>query len=69
MDTFYYCALDENTKTCPRQGECKRYVCKQGVPKNENANAKLFNICNESNRYKLFMKLDKKEDGDEKTED
>lgn len=56
MDLFYYCALDENSKTCPRQNECKRYLNKKAAPPEEDANAKLFNICNKENRYKLFMK-------------
>lgn len=56
MDTFYYCALDENSKTCPRQYKCKRYTHKLCVPKFEDANAKLFNICNDKNGFKLFMK-------------
>lgn len=44
MDTFYYCALDENSKTCPKQNICKRYTHKKGVPTSEDANAKLYNI-------------------------
>lgn len=55
MDTFYYCALDENSKVCVKQHECKRYVSKQNVPVTEDANAKLYNICNADNNYKLFM--------------
>ena len=42
MDTFYYCALDENSKTCPKQNICKRYTHKKGVPASEDANAKLY---------------------------
>lgn len=35
METFYYCALDENSKTCPKQNICKRYTHKKGVPASE----------------------------------
>lgn len=63
MDTFYYCALDENSKTCPKQNKCKRYTHKKGVPASEDANAKLFNICNDKYGYKLYMEDDEvKED-------
>ena len=55
MDTFYYCALDENFKTCPKQNICKRYTHKKGVPASEDANAKLYNICNDKHGYKLFL--------------
>ena len=47
MDTFYYCALDENSKTCPKQNTCKRYTHKKGVPASEDASAKLYNIDSE----------------------
>lgn len=63
MDTFYYCALDENSKTCTKQNKCKRYTHKKGVPASEDANAKLFNICNDKYGYKLYMEDDEvKED-------
>ena len=55
MDAFYYCALDENSKTCPKMNKCKRYTHKKGVPSSEDANAKLFNICNDKYGYKLFL--------------
>lgn len=55
MDTFYYCALDENSKTCPKMNKCKRYTHRKGVPSSEDANAKLFNICNDKYGYKLFL--------------
>lgn len=55
MDTFYYCALDENSMTCPKQNKCKRYTHRKGVPADEDANAKLFNICNDKYGYKLFL--------------
>lgn len=58
MDTFYYCALDENFKTCPKQNICKRYTHKKGVPASEDANAKLYNICNDKYGYKLFLEDD-----------
>lgn len=58
MDTFYYCALDENSKICPKMNKCKRYTHKKGVPSSEDANAKLFNICNDKYGYKLFLEDD-----------
>lgn len=58
MDTFYYCALDENSKTCSKQNICKRYTHKKGVPASEDANAKLYNICNDNYGYKLFLEDD-----------
>lgn len=58
MDTFYYCALDENSKTCPKMNKCKRYTHRNGVPSSEDANAKLFNICNDKYGYKLFLEDD-----------
>ena len=49
MDTFYYCALDENSKTCPKQNICKRYTHRKGVP------TSVYNICNDNYGYKLFL--------------
>ena len=72
MDTFYYCALDENSKTCPKQNICKRYTHKKGVPASEDANAKLYNICNDKHGYKLFLEdediVDKEVKEDENNE-
>ena len=40
---------------CPKQNICKRYTHKKGVPTSEDANAKLYNICNDNYGYKLFL--------------
>lgn len=55
MDTFYYCSLDINDKDCPKKKLCKRYVNKT---KDDTAYARLYNICNETNDYKLFLKVE-----------
>ena len=58
MDTFYYCALDENSKTCPKQNICKRYTHKNGVPASVSNTAGTF-VCNHV-MYGILYMIDKK---------
>lgn len=55
MDTFYYCSLEIDNKDCPKKDQCKRYLNRG---ENIQACAKLYNICNEENNYKLFLRTD-----------
>ena len=62
--TFYFCDLKSKNIECPKMNECKRYVPVKDLPFAELEQlgaAKLYNICNEKNKYKLFMRLDKDE--------
>lgn len=59
--TFYFCDLKTNDITCTKMHECKRYEPIKDVPYNDYKNlgfAKLYNICNEENGYKMFLKMD-----------
>ena len=61
--TFYFCDLKTNHINCPKMHECKRYELVKDVPYNEYEKlgfAKLHNICNQENRYQMFMEIDNK---------
>lgn len=63
-ETFYFCDLKSKDIECPKMHECKRYELVKDVPYNEYDKlgfARLHNICNEANGYKMFMKIDKRE--------
>lgn len=58
-DTFYYCSVGDDCKSCSCMNECKRYVRIKNLTfeeRQELGMAKLYNICNENNGFKLFMK-------------
>lgn len=68
--TFYFCDLKSKNIECQKMNECKRYVPIKDLPFAELERlgvAKLYNICNEKNNYKLFMRLDKDEINDNTT--
>lgn len=57
---FYFCSLRENDKTCPKMNECKRYAPVKDIPfdqYNDLGFARLYNICNEDNEYRMFLEL------------
>lgn len=61
-EKFYFCDLKSNDIICPQMHMCKRYELIKDIPYEQYENlgfAKLYNICNKENDYKLFMKLDK----------
>ena len=60
-ETFYFCDLKTKDIECPRMHECKRYELVKDVPYNDYEKmgfAKLYNICNEENGFKMFMKME-----------
>ncbi len=66
--TFYFCDLKTKDIQCSKMHECKRYELIKDIPYNQYESlgfAKLHNICNEDNGYKMFLKLDKEEAIDE----
>lgn len=59
-ETFYFCDLKTSDVTCPKMHDCKRYEPIKDIPYNEYEKlglAKLYNICNKNNGYKMFMKM------------
>lgn len=59
--TYYFCDLKTKDIKCPKMHECKRYEPIKDVPYNQYESlgfAKLHNICNEDNGYKMFLKMD-----------
>ena len=62
--TFYFCDLKTNDIKCPKMNQCKRYEGIKDIPCEEYDSlgvAKLYNICNKENKYKMFMKMDVKD--------
>lgn len=60
-ETFYFCDLKTKDIECPKMHECKRYEIVKDVPYNDYEKmgfAKLYNICNEENGFKMFMKIE-----------
>lgn len=58
---FYFCDLKTKDKSCPNMHRCKRFELIKDVPYEEYellGFAKLYNICNEENGYKLFLKME-----------
>jgi hypothetical protein len=71
-DTFYYCDLKSNNIDCPQKLFCKRYDAIKDMPYQEYEKlgcAKLYNICNDHNGYKMKLKLDEKEEQIDERED
>ena len=72
--TYYFCDLKTKDIKCPKMHECKRYEPIKDVPYNQYESlgfAKLHNICNKDNGYKMFLKMDnicQKEDNIEQDE-
>ena len=59
--TYYFCDLKTKYIECPKMHECKRYEPLKDVPSNQYESlgfAKLYNLCNENNGYKMFLKMD-----------
>ena len=59
--TYYFCDLKTNNIECPKMHECKRYELVKDVPYNDYEKmrfAKLYNIYNEENGFKMFMKIE-----------
>ena len=64
--TYYFCDLKTKDIECPKMHECKRYEPIKDVPYNQYESlgfAKLYNICNEDNGYKMFLKMDSSKEG------
>ena len=60
-ETFYFCDLKTKDIECPKMHECKRYELAKDIPYNDYEKmgfAKLHNICNEDNGFKMFMKME-----------
>jgi hypothetical protein len=60
--SYYFCDLKTKDITCPKMHECKRYEPIKDVPYDKYSElgfAKLHNICNDDNGYKMFLKMDK----------
>ena len=59
--TYCFCDLKTKDIKCPKMHECKRYEPIKDVPYNQYESlgfAKLYNLCNENNGYKMFLKMD-----------
>ena len=59
--TFYFCDLKTKDITCPKMHKCKRYELIKDVPYEEYSSlgfAKLYNLCNVENDFKLFLKME-----------
>ena len=59
--TYYFCDLKTKDIECLKMHECKRYEPIKDVPYNQYESlgfAKLYNLCNENNGYKMFLKMD-----------
>ena len=64
--TSYFCDLKTKDIKCPKMHECKRYEPIKDVPYNQYESlgfAKLYNLCNENNGYKMFLKMDSSKEG------
>ena len=64
--TYYFCDLKTKDTECPKMHECKRYEPINDVPYNQYESlgfAKLYNICNEENGYKMFLRMDSSKEG------
>ena len=64
--TYYFCDLKTKDIECPKMHECKRYEPIKDVPYNQYESlgfAKLYNLCNENNGYKMFLKMDSSKEG------
>lgn len=69
IETFYFCSVQEDDKTCPMMKNCKRFMGIKDIPNDERRNhgtAKLYNLCTEENGYKMMLKYREGESNESK---